>query len=234
MAIEVTPAKPAHSQGRKATGVSEATGEFPDLPPPGLMGRLPAEQKEALLAALEWEHDQPPNPTGPARDPESGQWVGSGRWAGPVTVPGPFRRKHLRNRVAATYLEEAIMEYHIRQNVRLRALPELLGYSYPRIIAVWSAMKKRALSEEGGFEQAKELREFIVHHLTEVVKDAADRVKENAAYGAVVIRACEALRDIEGLEGQAAENLDIEELAEAVRGRSPLLLETIQHSEKSV
>ena len=44
-----------------------------------------------------------------------------------------------------------------------------------------------------------------------------------------MIRACEALV---GIDGEDASSVDIAELAAAVRGRSPLLLETIEHSEK--
>jgi len=35
-----------------------------------------------------------------------------------------------------------------------------------------------------------------------------------------------------GLDGEDASSVDIEELAAAVRGRSPLLLEIVEHSEK--
>ena len=51
------------------------------------------------------------------------------------------------------------------------------------------------------------------------------RMEENAAYGAVLIRACEALRALVGIDGEDASSVDIAELAAAVRGRSPLLLE---------
>ena len=88
----------------------DAVAGFPDLPPPGLMGKLSEEQMDVLKDAVKREHEQPPNPKGSARDPMTGQWVPSGPWAGPSNVPGPFRRKALRTRVARTYLEEAILQ----------------------------------------------------------------------------------------------------------------------------
>ena len=65
-----------------------------------------------------------------------------------------------------------------------------------------------------------------------MIEIADGRMEENAAYGAVLIRACEALRALVGIDGEDASSVDIAELAAAVRGRSPLLLEIVEHSEK--
>ena len=86
-------------------------------------------------------------------------------------------------------------------------------------------MKRCAIDDEGDYNRNGSVRDFVVEHLEKVIQVADGRMEENAAYGAVLIRACEALRALVGIDGEDASSVDIEELAAAVRGRSPLLLE---------
>jgi|TARA_B100001971_G_C17801029_1_gene339355 hypothetical protein len=127
------------------------------------------------------------------------------------------------------------MLLHVRERKTLKETAEQLGYSYRHIVDTWAAMKRRAIDEEGDYNRNGSVRDFVVEHLEKVIQVADGRMEENAAYGAVLIRACEALRALVGIDGEDASSVDIEELAAAVRGRSPLLLEIVkaaQHKPK--
>ena len=213
----------------KARNAPDAARDFPGLDEPGVLGKLSAEQRDALLDKVREQHDQPPNPEG------KNHWRVTGPFSGPLNVPGPLRISHVRNRVARTYLEEGIMLLHVRERKTLKETAEQLGYSYRHIVDTWAAMKRRAIDEEGDYNRNGSVRDFVVEHLERVIEIADGRMEENAAYGAVLIRACEALRALVGIDGEDASSVDIEELAAAVRGRSPLLLEIVkaaQHKPK--
>lgn len=214
----------------KGESASDIPPELLKLGPPGLLGRLDDEQREALLVAVKWQHDQPPNPTGKSGEPVG--WVENGRWAGPKNVPGPLRGTHVVNRVCKSYLEEGILLLHVRERKSLKDTARKLGYSYRHILDIWSAMRRRALSEEGEPQQRSSVRDFVLEHLEKVIEVASEGVKENAAYGMVLIRACEALKEIYGTEEGPGSRVDVQALAEAVRGRSPLLLEVVEHATK--
>ena len=86
-------------------------------------------------------------------------------------------------------------------------------------------MRRRAFDAEGGEEIAGGVRAFLLHHLERALEIADARMGENAADGAVLIRACEALKDIAGVDKDESGALNVAELAAMVKGRSPLLLE---------
>lgn len=240
MADPSTPPTGPESAGKQASRAprlrrkSPVPAEVEALAPPGLLGRLDPDQREALLAAVEWQRNQPPNPDGlggptAKRAPKH---VEGHSWPGDPSVPGPLRVGVTRNRVCRTYLEEGIMVLHVRERRSLRETAELLGYSYRHVVVTWRAMRLRALSEEGS-EAPREVRQFLLHHLEACIETASERMAENAAYGAVLVRACEALKEIEGLDSAEERDLSIDELAEEVRGRSPLLLETVAAAEEA-
>lgn len=207
------------------TGVPSEASERPkELPPPGVMGRLTEDQRDALLSAVRDQHDLPPNPTG------RNQWRVTGPHSGPTSVPGPFRVEHMRNRVAKTYLEEGIMLLHVRERMSLKETAAELGYSYRHVIDTWAAMKKRALCTEKIQEREGDLREFIQLQLEEIIRVGMGRFEENAGYGNLVIRACLVLLEMEDLESGNTSNLDVKALAAIMKGKSPLLLEMVEHA----
>ena len=207
----------------RARNAPDAVRKFPGLDEPGTLGRLTEEQRDALMTAVAVQHETPPNPEG------TNQWRPVGPFNGPTNVPGPLRISHVRNRLARSYLEEGVMLLHVRERKTLKETAEQLGYSYRHVVDTWAGMKRRALSEEGAFQQNTSIRDFVLEHLEKVIADASERVEQNAAYGMLVIRACEALWKLEGLEGGSDSGVNIEELAERVRERTPLLLAALEH-----
>ena len=229
--MKSTPAKttPPHDPGQEES--------IQVLAPPGLLGQIDEETYQGLLKAVDKQHAAPPNPEGPNKK-RAVEPVG--RWYGPQHVHGPFRALHVKRMLIGTYLEEGIYQLHVKgvkmagdTKARRRSLAEtadLLGYSYAHVVQVFRRMKKRAFEAEGAQEVTGGVREFLNHHLEKAIEESALRLKDNAAYGAVLIRAVEAFKELNGLDSSEDRNLNVEELAERVRGRSPLLLEVVRHS----
>ena len=202
------------------------------LSPPGLLGNIDDKTYHKLLDAVTVQHDSPPNPLGPSV-------AAVGRWWGPEQVPGQFRAKVGKTLLCRTYLEEGIFQLHVqgledpktgkKRSLSLTETAEKLGYHYKHVVAVFRAMKRRAFEAEGESEVTGGVREFLNHHLEQAIEVASERMPHNAAYGAVLIRAVEAFKELNGLDSSEDRNLNIEELAERVRGRSPLLLEVVKH-----
>ncbi len=210
----------AYAQTRKATS---APPEVVALAPPGLLGNLDEASREALLAAVDWQHTQAPNPNGSRTKADNIR--DNGRWAGPQNIPGPLRARSNRLAVCRTYLEQGIYQLHCREKLSLSETAESLGYTYAHTVKTWADMRRRAFDAEGGEEIAGGVRAFLLHHLERAIEIADDRMGDNAAYGAVLIRACEALKDIAGVDKDESSSLNVAELAAMVKGRSPLLLE---------
>jgi hypothetical protein len=190
----------------------------------GKLAGLKPEAREALHAAIEARHAQPPNLGGP------NQWT-------PAKDNGKARHTNVRRFVLKNYLEEAIYQYHVQQQIPVTQLCEptndcYLGYSYSHLSKTWKRMVDRALATENNGEQDQGIRDFVLMNLEDAVRIGRANLEVNAAYGAVLIRACEAIKDICGLESENTKALSIEDLAKEARGRSPLLLQTMEHSDK--
>ena len=211
------------------------------LAPPGLLGQIDQSGYEKLLQAVDEHHARPPNPRGNPHlngPPPVVEMETRGR-PGPKHIPGPLRATFLRNRVIQNYLQEGIYQLHCRGikqedgKYHRRSLADAakeLGYSYKHVVMVFRQMKARAFDAEGAQEVTGGVREFLNHHLEKAIEESAQRLKDNAAYGAVLIRAVEAFKELNGLDSSEDRNLNVEELAERVKGRSPLLLEVVKHS----
>ena len=227
---ETAPKSPARSTSSAYAKTRKATPPPPEveaLAPPGLLGNLDEAQREALLAAVDWQRTQPPNPNGSRTKADNVR--DNGRWAGPTNIPGPLRARSNRLAVCRTYLEQGIYQLHCRDKLSLSETAEALGYTYAHTVKTWADMRRRAFDAEGGEEVAGGVRAFLLHHLERAIEVADDRMGENAAYGAVLIRACEALKEVAGIDKDEAGTLNVAELAQMVKGRSPLLLQQAQH-----
>ena len=226
--------------------MGEESGPGRDIPleplaPPGMLGRIDEDEYRQLLDEVSKQHAAKPNPSGKTGAPV--EMADGSRFWGPKHVPGHLRTSVAKKFLCRTYLEEGIYQYHVlgRQKPgttdvlsrKRESLPEtakLLGYSYAHVVVVFRAMKRRAFDAEGATEVTGGVREFLNHHLESAIEESAKRLKDNAAYGAVLIRAVEAFKELNGLDSSEDRNLNVEELAERVRGRSPLLLEVVRHS----
>ena len=228
-----------HPTNTKAVGEASGPGQelSPDvLSPPGLLGQIDDATYRKLLDAVTDQHDAPPNPLG---EHAKAQIQVKGRHWGPKHVPGPLRGNLGKKAIVRNYLEEGIYQLHVaglkdpktgkRPKLSLQDTARQLGYSYAHVVQVFRQMKKRAFEAEGAQEVTGGVREFLNHHLEQAIEVASARIEDNAAYGAVLIRAVEAFRGLNGLDSSEDRNLNVEELAERVRGRSPLLLEVVKH-----
>ena len=243
--VNAPPQSPHIPDSTVPNAVGEGSGPVREisaepLAPPGMLGRIDDDEYRKLMDAVDEHHAQPPNPQGKTGPPV--EMADGSRFWGPKHVPGHLRTSVAKKFLCRTYLEEGIFQLHVMgrhvpgktTNGRKRlSLPETasqLGYSYAHVVQVFRAMKRRAFDAEGATDVTGGVREFLNHHLEQAIEVASQRLDDNAAYGAVLIRAVEAFKELNGLDSSEDRNLNVEELAERVRGRSPLLLEVVRHS----
>lgn len=151
-------------------------------------------------------------------------------------LPRALVREHERQGVLRTILDEAIAELHIRHRMPIKDIAEHLGYSYIHVYQRWRETVKRAQKQDLLLSEADKMtmREFVFGHLEDVIAISMPRIKEHAAYGMVVVNAVAKIADLGGLDvEEGGGRKELAELAEKVKGVSPLLAAKLRRNEKN-
>ncbi len=123
----------------------------------------------------------------------------------------------------------AVVELKCTTRLTANEIGELIGRSPKYVSKVWRAEVRRAEEEMVNPEKRRELKAWMLRQVQMTVVKAQNLVESHAAYGALVLKGVEALERLAGVEvADASKKSTLDEIAEQVKVRSPLVLEKLE------
>ena len=121
---------------------------------------------------------------------------------------------------------EAVVRLKCTTQMTMQEIADHLDKSHVYCSQIWSEACKEARAMRDDPAKQEELRAWLAMQVQMVISKAQNRIEDNAAYGALVLKGSEQLADMMGLSAQEAmgDKYDYKELAERVESKSPLVL----------
>ena len=142
-------------------------------------------------------------------------------------MSGPQQKGVRNSTLRGRMTRDAVARMVLVDKMKPAEIAETLGLSRVTVDRAWA----RAVKEYGAGtldeEEVETMRGFVRANIEQVIEESAELVKENAAYGALVIKGGETLLKMHGIEtvepGDGAGKVTEEDLADRVRAVSPLI-----------
>lgn len=143
--------------------------------------------------------------------------------------PPAFARQRERAKEAAKLRLMSFMS-HVGKGKSIKAAAEAIGVHphYAKTV-MWPKVKALALTDWASPEEKEALTELVMGTYVETLVEAKEKVREHAAYGAVIVGIGKELREIIGIDFTAgkdgeSKSEDLEALGEQIREAMPALM----------